>query len=120
MLFSIIIHYFPLFSICRSWLCCATHLGMFNLKLSHLYEILPEGHNTPALETDEFYKENSLKSVLHTKKLVQNGLESIMHGCTNLSSQTLRVCQISAGTAAGVPLPEECPCSSAEPYPKPC
>lgn len=96
---------------------------MFNLKLSHLNKILPEGHNTPALETDEFYEENTeqfIKNVLHTKKPVQNGFESIMHGRTNLSSQTLRACQISAGTAAGVPLPEECPCSSAEPYPKPC
>lgn len=86
---------------------------MFNLKFSHLYEILPKGHNTPALETGEFYKENIVQlkwvcsaNVSQTMEPVQNGPELIMCGCTNLSSQTLRACQISADTAAGVPLPE--------------
>lgn len=41
-----------------SQLYCAAHLGMFYLQLSHLYEVLPEGHNTPALETGEFYEDN--------------------------------------------------------------
>lgn len=39
---------------------------------------------------------------------------------TNLSSRSQRACQISAGTAAGAPRPVGCPCSSVEPYPKPC
>lgn len=33
---------------------CAAHLGVFYLKLSHFYEVLSEGHNTPALEVGEF------------------------------------------------------------------
>lgn len=37
---------------------CAAHLSMFYLKLSHLYEVLPEGHDTPAFETGEFYEDN--------------------------------------------------------------
>lgn len=99
---------------------------MFYLKLSHLYEVLPEGHDTPALETGEFYDDNivqlkrGLRTILDTKTQVETEHASLLHGCTNLSSQTLRACQISAGTAAGAPLPGECPCSSVEPYPKPC
>lgn len=108
-----------------SQLYCAAHLGMFYLQLSHLYEVLPEGHNTPALETGEFYEDNvQLKKgahrFLHTKKQVQTKPASLMYRQTNLSSQTLRACQISAGTAAGAPLPGGYPCSSVEPYPKPC
>ena len=101
---------------------------MFNLQLSHLYEVLPEGHNTPALETGEFYDDNSAqfkkKKALQRSAycFTQNRKKSahLMHGCTNLSSQTLRACRISAGTAAGAPLPGVCPCSSVEPYPEPC
>lgn len=62
--------------------------------------------------------------VVHTvvgrQEQVQNMSTSVRYGYTNLSSQTLKACQISAGSAAGDPLPEECPCFSVEPYPKPC
>lgn len=34
------------------------HLGMFYLELGHLYEVLPEGHDTPAFETGEFYEDD--------------------------------------------------------------
>lgn len=34
------------------------HLGMFYLELSHLYEVLPERHDTPAFETGEFYEDD--------------------------------------------------------------
>lgn len=34
------------------------YLCMLYLKLSHLYQVLSEGHNTPGFETSEFYKEN--------------------------------------------------------------
>ena len=44
-------------TLCSRGLYCAAHLGMFYLKLSHLYEVLPEGHDTPALETGEFYED---------------------------------------------------------------
>ena len=39
----------------------AAHLGMFYLKLSHFYEVLPEGHDTSALETGEFYEKNMVR-----------------------------------------------------------
>lgn len=29
------------------------HLCVFYLKLCHLYEVLPEGHNSPAFENSE-------------------------------------------------------------------
>lgn len=32
----------------------AAHLGVLYLKLSHLYEVLSEGHDSSALETGEF------------------------------------------------------------------
>lgn len=38
-----------------------THLSMFYLKLSHLYKVLPEGHDTSAFETGEFYEDNILE-----------------------------------------------------------
>lgn len=40
----------------QTQLCRVAHLGMFYLELSHLYEVLPEGHNTSALETGEFWE----------------------------------------------------------------
>lgn len=110
----------------KSLLYWTAHLGVFNLQLGHLYEVLPEGHNTPALETGEFCEDKSVqlkkgctvRTILHTRKQVQNA--SRVHGRTNLSCQTLRACQISASTASGAPLLGECPCSSVELYPKTC
>lgn len=62
---------------------------------------------------------SSSKCVAHWNK---HSNRSTLFMCqhTNLSSQTQRACQISAGTAAGAPQPVGCPCSSVEPYPRPC
>lgn len=49
-----------------------------------------------------------------------NKATSFMRRDNDLSSQSRRACQTSAGTAAGAPRPVGCPCSSGEPYPKPC
>lgn len=41
---------------CAGWVhaeTAATHLCVFYLKLGHLYEVLPEGHNSPAFENGE-------------------------------------------------------------------
>lgn len=99
----------------------AAYLSVFYLKLSHLYEILPEGHDTPAFKAGELYGEDTVQlKKTDTRKQVQTEHAALMDGCTNLSSQSLRACQTSSGTAAGAPPPVECPCSSVEPYPKPC
>lgn len=54
---------------------------MFYLQLGHLDQVLPEGHNAPALETGEFCEENDVRfkkglhpiSSLHfTRKRAQN------------------------------------------------
>lgn len=67
-------------------------------------------------------RQSPVQNVLLVGRLgkLSNKPTSFMCRHTNLSSQTQRACQISAGTAAGAPQPVGCPCSSAEPYPKPC
>lgn len=44
-----------------------TYLSMFYLELRHLYEVLPEGHNTSALEAGELWEDNTVQ--LDKKKL---------------------------------------------------
>lgn len=43
-----------------------SHLGVFYFKLSHFYQVLPEGHNTPGLEVSQFCGKNIVQ--LTTKK----------------------------------------------------
>lgn len=39
----------------------AAYLSVFYLKLSHLYEILSEGHNTPAFKAGELYRDHIIQ-----------------------------------------------------------
>lgn len=103
-----------------------THLCMFYLKLCHLDEVLPEGHNSPAFKNGELCFEGRRQSPVENVRLAgrfgkgSNNPLSFISQHAHLSSQTRRACQISAGTAAGAPQPVGCPCSSVAPYPKLC
>ena len=93
---------------------------MFYLQLSHLYEVLPEGHNPPALETSELCEGRFKISLETPQHKYDTAAQFHTHSPADLSSQTLRVCQTSSGTVAGAPLPGLRLCSSSGPSPGPC
>lgn len=45
-----------------------SHLGVFYFKLSHFYQVLPEGHNTPGLEVSQFCGKNIVQLTTKKKK----------------------------------------------------